>query len=93
MIFITMKNLIRKYIQALYEADGFVLPYTDGMGRPSPEIDESDDEELDEFASMGGGSIQGLTLPLGMSAEQPKDPFLPGSSSSKKRSKRRHKKS
>jgi hypothetical protein len=67
-----MHNLIKRYVRTLLEAEGMVVPGI-YLGRPNPEIDESE-EELDEFSSAGGGNIQGMTLPLGMA---PKKPAIP----------------
>jgi hypothetical protein len=75
MIFISMlKSLIRKYVRLIAEAEGVIVPGIH-LGRPNPEIDENE-EKLDEFSSVGGGNIQGMTLPLGMAPKKPAVPTV-----------------
>jgi hypothetical protein len=48
--------------------------------------DEDLEKEIEEFSSVAGGSIQGFTLPLGMSPDMP----ITGSKKRKKNPKRKN---
>ena len=76
-----MRLLLREYIKSILlemQRNSHVSNQTPGTKKPG----EKEEEELEEFSTAAGGSIQGFALPLGMS---PDDPIL----GTKKRKKRK----